>query len=94
MSHVEGSTSGDDTMSNIENHGQQSDAAAASAEARQRRRIAQLEEKLEVLESGRAAKDRYGFNYKQELASLTICQAIELLHGSREGNQAHHLSIR
>jgi hypothetical protein len=64
MSHVEGSTFGDDTMSNIKNHSQQSDATAASVEARQRRRIVQLEEKLEVLESGHMAKDRYGFNYK------------------------------
>lgn len=34
-------------------------AAAASLQARQRRRIAQLEERLEVLEAGRAAKERY-----------------------------------
>lgn len=37
-----------------------SQAADASALARQRRRIAQLEEKLETFESGRAAKERYG----------------------------------
>lgn len=39
-------------------HSQQSDAAAASTEARQRRRIAQLEQKLELIESGRAVKER------------------------------------
>ncbi|KAG1730430.1 hypothetical protein EDD22DRAFT_960728 [Suillus occidentalis] len=36
----------------------QDSAAAASLQARQRRRIAQLEEKLEVLEAGRASKER------------------------------------
>jgi hypothetical protein len=67
MSCVEGSpshttsqqTEGD--ISNLDSEGQhsrQSDAATASVEARQRRRIAQLEEKLEVLESGRAVKER------------------------------------
>lgn len=35
-------------------------AEAASLQARQRRKIAQLEEKLEVLEAGRASKERYG----------------------------------
>ncbi|KAG1759553.1 hypothetical protein EDD22DRAFT_849157 [Suillus occidentalis] len=39
-------------------HSQQSMAQAASVEARQRRRIAQLEEKLEALESGRAVKEK------------------------------------
>lgn len=33
-------------------------AAEVSLQARQRRRIAQLEEKLQVLESGRAAKEK------------------------------------
>lgn len=37
--------------------------AEASA-ARQRRKIAQLEEKLATLESGRAAKERYGRCYR------------------------------
>lgn len=39
-------------------HSQQSDATAASTEARQRRRIAQLEEKLELIELGRVVKER------------------------------------
>ncbi|KAG1893977.1 uncharacterized protein F5891DRAFT_985423 [Suillus fuscotomentosus] len=38
-------------------------AAAASLQARQRRRIAQLEEKLEVLEAGRALKERQSNQY-------------------------------
>jgi hypothetical protein len=40
-------------------HSQQSMAQATDVQARQRRRIAQLEEKLEVLESGRARKEKY-----------------------------------
>jgi hypothetical protein len=35
-------------------------AVATSESARQKRKIAQLEEKLQVLESGQAAKQRYG----------------------------------
>lgn len=38
---------------------QSSSAAAEAAEARQRRKIAQLEEKLEALESGRAVREKY-----------------------------------
>ena len=40
-------------------HSQQSIAQATAVQARQRRRIAQLEEKLEVLESGRVVKQKY-----------------------------------
>ncbi|KAG1728412.1 hypothetical protein EDD22DRAFT_961062 [Suillus occidentalis] len=39
-------------------HSQQSIAQATAVQARQRRRIAQLEEKLEVLESGRVVKQK------------------------------------
>ncbi|KAG1866788.1 hypothetical protein F4604DRAFT_1777480 [Suillus subluteus] len=39
-------------------HSQQSQAAAASLQARQKRRIAQLEEKLVALESGRTGKEK------------------------------------
>ncbi|KAG2137731.1 hypothetical protein BD769DRAFT_1351674 [Suillus cothurnatus] len=41
----------------------ESTAAAASLHARQRRKIAQLEEKLEVLEAGRATKERQSNYY-------------------------------
>jgi hypothetical protein len=58
MSHVNRQTEGS-TSNLVGQHSQQSDAAASSNEARQRRRIAQLEEKLEALESGRAIKERY-----------------------------------
>ncbi|KAG0693127.1 hypothetical protein DFH29DRAFT_881706 [Suillus ampliporus] len=48
-------------MSNLKGqHSQQSDTAAASVEAQQRHRIAQLEEKLEVLKSGHMVKEMYG----------------------------------
>ncbi|KAG2740161.1 hypothetical protein P692DRAFT_201684495, partial [Suillus brevipes Sb2] len=42
---------------------QESAAAAASLQARQRRKIAQLEEKLETLEAGRATKQRQSNYY-------------------------------
>lgn len=45
----------------------QDSAAAASLQARQRRRIAQLEEKLEGLEAGRASKQRYSHYYTYEV---------------------------
>jgi hypothetical protein len=40
-------------------HNRQSAEEAAYVQARQKRRIAQLEEQLEALESGRAVKERY-----------------------------------
>jgi hypothetical protein len=68
MSHVEGSMS---YMKNGEDHQDMDNTPhvedrhegsiqleRSDAAARQRRRIAQLEEKLEALESGRAAKER------------------------------------
>ncbi|KAG1893824.1 uncharacterized protein F5891DRAFT_985551 [Suillus fuscotomentosus] len=73
MSHVEGQQDEDDTSyvdgegstSHAENQQdqpntqpQQSQAVAAHVQALQRRKIAQLEEKLEALESGRAVKQR------------------------------------
>ncbi|KAG2110411.1 hypothetical protein DEU56DRAFT_920178 [Suillus clintonianus] len=66
MSH-EGSTSephiqDQGSMSHVEDwqddHSQRSQAAAASLQARQRRKIAQLEAKLGTLESGRAVKEK------------------------------------
>jgi hypothetical protein len=56
---VEGMQSRQHEPSTTNAHSQQSMAQAASVEARQRRRIAQLEEKLEALESGRAVKEKY-----------------------------------
>jgi methylmalonyl-CoA mutase N-terminal domain/subunit len=53
---------------------QQSTAQEASAQARQRRRIAQLEEKLELLESGRAVKEKYVIARSiLSLPFLTVC---------------------
>lgn len=46
---------------------QESAAAAASLQARQRRKIAQLEEKLETLEAGRATKQRYNYYFTSEV---------------------------
>jgi hypothetical protein len=51
-----------------------SQAADASAQARQKRQIAQLEAKLEALESGRAAKERYGGTKIIKLTPLTFCR--------------------
>jgi hypothetical protein len=51
-----------------------SQAADASALARQRRRIAQLEERLEAFESGRTAKERYGGMKIIWLTLLTFCR--------------------
>ncbi|KAG1825178.1 hypothetical protein EV424DRAFT_1320325 [Suillus variegatus] len=48
---------------NESNQDSESTAAAASLQARQRRRIVQLEEKLEVLEAGRATKERQSNYY-------------------------------
>jgi polyhydroxyalkanoate synthesis regulator phasin len=53
-SRIENQLDGDDVQP------QQSQAAAAHVQALQRRKIAQLEEKLEVLQSGRAVKERCG----------------------------------
>jgi hypothetical protein len=41
-----------------DDHSQRSQAAVISLQARQRRKIAQLEEKLVTLESGRALKEK------------------------------------
>jgi hypothetical protein len=61
MSHDEGQQNEGDA-SHTEGEGniqpQQSQAAAAHVQALQRRKIAQLEEKLGILESGRAVKER------------------------------------
>ncbi|KAG1761325.1 hypothetical protein EDD22DRAFT_780014 [Suillus occidentalis] len=56
---VEGTQSEHRETSPTNARNQQSTAQEASLQARQRRRIAQLEEKLEVLESGRAVKEKY-----------------------------------
>ncbi|KAG2085492.1 hypothetical protein BD769DRAFT_1681678 [Suillus cothurnatus] len=48
-------------MAHVEH--QDDEGAAASLQARQRRKIAQLEEKLEVLEAGRATKERQSNYY-------------------------------
>lgn len=70
MSHVEGQqdegsrtshTEGQQDGGNIQP--QQTQTVAAHVQGLQRRRIAQLEEKLEALESGRAVKDRYERDY-------------------------------
>jgi hypothetical protein len=50
-------------------------AVPTSENARQRRRIADLEEKLQVLESGQAAKKRYEF-YRRKCSTLTIIREI------------------
>lgn len=61
VEHQEGEASAAEALS----EGQQdepsrdSTPAAAASLAQQRRKIAQLEEKLEVLEAGRASKERY-----------------------------------
>lgn len=39
------------------------ESTSPSLQARQRRRIAQLEEKLEALEAGRASKERYSHHF-------------------------------
>lgn len=79
MSHREGSpshvtdqqTEGGTSNLNSENqHSQQSDPVAASVEARQRRRIGQLEEQLEALESGRAVKQRQSNHYMAQGRAL------------------------
>ncbi|KIK47177.1 hypothetical protein CY34DRAFT_9200 [Suillus luteus UH-Slu-Lm8-n1] len=59
--HIEGSRAPSDGQP--DEPSQESTAAAASLQARQRRRIAQLEEKLEVLEAGRAIKQRQSNYY-------------------------------
>ncbi|KAG1887406.1 uncharacterized protein F5891DRAFT_1223337 [Suillus fuscotomentosus] len=56
-SRIENQLDGDDVQP------QQSQAAAAHVQALQRRKIAQLEEKLEVLQSGRAVKERQAIWY-------------------------------
>jgi len=62
MSDAEGSTLPDEDLQN-DRYPQQpsepSEAQSTAVLARQRRKIAELEEKLEVLESGYAAKERY-----------------------------------
>lgn len=97
-SHVEGDTSSQ-SVSHVEvsNGGQQSRLGntVPSVEARQRRRIAQLEGRLETLESGRAVKERYdGTQMNSWIFSQSDCQAKSLLHGSRKGHQAHCCPIR
>lgn len=63
--HIEGSRAPSDGQP--DEPSQESTAAAASLQARQRRRIAQLEEKLEVLEAGRAIKQRYNYYFTSEV---------------------------
>ncbi|KAG1728015.1 hypothetical protein EDD22DRAFT_789199 [Suillus occidentalis] len=60
---VEGTQSEHRETSPTNARNQQSTAQEASLQARQRRRIAQLEEKLEVLESGRAVKEKQANYY-------------------------------
>ncbi|KAG2146226.1 hypothetical protein DEU56DRAFT_731599 [Suillus clintonianus] len=60
MSHVE------DSNEDQQECNQQSKTAAAAVEARQRRRIAQLEQQLETLESGRAVKERQSNYYMSQ----------------------------
>lgn len=56
----EGSTShAEDQQDGGNIQSQQSQAVAAHLQGLHRRKIAQLEEKLEALESGRAVKERY-----------------------------------
>jgi hypothetical protein len=73
-SNVEGTQSEHREASPTNTHNQQSTAQEASVQARQRRRIAQLEEKLEVLESGRAVKEKYVIARSiLSLPFLTVC---------------------
>jgi uncharacterized protein YigA (DUF484 family) len=68
------------TEGQLDEPSHESTAAAASLQARQRCRIAQLEEKLETLEAGRASKERYSHRFiDTKLALLAIRQAVELL---------------
>ncbi|KAG1767784.1 hypothetical protein EDD22DRAFT_949841 [Suillus occidentalis] len=60
---VEGMQSGQNEPSTTNAHSRHSMVQATSVEARQRRRIAQLEEKLEALESGRAVKEKQANYY-------------------------------
>jgi hypothetical protein len=62
MSHAEGSTPAIEDWQNDspQQSPEPSQAESAFVQARQRRKIAELEGKLEILESGRALKERYG----------------------------------
>ncbi|KAG1789010.1 uncharacterized protein HD556DRAFT_1244350 [Suillus plorans] len=78
-SHVDGDGEGEGSTSHIKNRldggnvqPQQSQAVAAHVQALQRRKIAQLEEKLEALQSGRAVKERCGRYRTYWVALLTI----------------------
>jgi hypothetical protein len=51
--------SGTSQVDSVQQDQGESNAAEASVQARQRRRIAQLEEKLEFLAAGRKSKQRY-----------------------------------
>lgn len=53
---------GSGSTSHVEPRQGSHDSAELSAQARQRRKIAQLEQKLEALEYGRAGKQRYDHN--------------------------------
>jgi hypothetical protein len=57
------SQAADDSMSQAADSSSQSLAVATSESARQRRKIAALEEKLQVLESGHAVKVRHVPNF-------------------------------
>jgi hypothetical protein len=51
------------SASHVEHRQGSHDQAELTAQARQRRKIAQLEEKLVALESGHAVKERYDHNW-------------------------------
>lgn len=71
----------------------QSEQDPSVLQARQRRRITQLEEKLQVLKSGRAVKERSVIFQLSCWFCGSFQQAYELLHGSWASNQMGYFSV-
>ncbi|KAG1720544.1 uncharacterized protein EDB91DRAFT_1340646 [Suillus paluster] len=73
---IEGMQSEHHETSTTNTHSQQSAVPAASVQAHQRRRIAQLEEKLEALESGRVVKEKQANYYAAQGRAIRCIVAL------------------